>query len=253
MTLIYIRLLSPEKCEDFSQIIVDEAQDFGPSVYYALSRALPGCRFTIMGDISQNIHYETGMNTWESLRHEVFGTKGTKFHVLAKSYRNTIEISEYAGYVLREASAGAYRIQPVIRHGKPVKIWRTGNNTMSGGSALKAMVSLTLTLLEDIRHSGFDTTAVICRDEAEAQTTAELLGIEKSNPDQDNFHTGVMVLPVMYTKGLEFDAVILWDPSPDKYQKREGDAKLLYVAITRALHELHIVCHSILTPLLMDT
>lgn len=50
-----------------------------------------------------------------------------------------------------------------------------------------------------------------------------------------------MVLPIHLTKGLEFDAVILWNPSPDAYRENEADAKLLYVAVTRALHELHIV------------
>lgn len=47
-----------------------------------------------------------------------------------------------------------------------------------------------------------------------------------------------MVLPVAYTKGLEFDAVLLFDPSERKYPSDDGNVKLLYVAATRALHEL---------------
>ena len=51
----------------------------------------------------------------------------------------------------------------------------------------------------------------------------------------------MMVLPIQLTKGLEFDAVILMNPSPEAYRETEADAKLLYVAVTRALHELHVV------------
>ena len=58
-----------------------------------------------------------------------------------------------------------------------------------------------------------------------------------------------MVLPIQLTKGLEFDAVILWNPDERAYEENEGDAKLLYVAVTRALHELHIVYKSNLSKL----
>ena len=54
------------------------------------------------------------------------------------------------------------------------------------------------------------------------------------------FGAGVMVLPVAYTKGLEFDAVLLFDPSERKYPADDSHVKLLYVAATRALHELAV-------------
>lgn len=63
---------------------------------------------------------------------------------------------------------------------------------------------------------------------------------EKEN-DSSSFHNGVMVLPVTLTKGLEFDAVILWKPDEDHYGNNAREAKLLYVAITRALHELYLL------------
>ena len=43
--------------------------------------------FTIMGDVSQNIHYEMGMNDWDSVREFVFNGKDDSFQILAKSYR----------------------------------------------------------------------------------------------------------------------------------------------------------------------
>ena len=73
----------------------------------------------------------------------------------------------------------------------------------------------------------------------------EVLGkrikIEESDLSLAEFKQGIMVLPVDYTKGLEFDAVLLLEPTAVKYPKDDGHAKLLYVAATRALHELSVL------------
>ncbi len=61
-----------------------------------------------------------------------------------------------------------------------------------------------------------------------------------------------MVLPVAYTKGLEFDAVLLFDPSERKYPSDDGNVKLLYVAATRALHELAVLHRGKLTGLIAN-
>lgn len=239
LALIQKRISEKEVQDQFGQIIVDEAQDFGSMVYYVLSRILVGCYFTIMGDVSQNINYETGMNDWEDLQKEIFEPQRLRFHILAKSYRNTIEISEYAGKILERASFGKYKIQPVIRHGKEVAFCKTEKPEQK-----------TATIIEEIQKRGYDTTAVICRNEKEAEEVRQqlktLLGVEG---EEEEFKKGVMVLPIQLTKGLEFDAVILWNPNEKAYEENEGDAKLLYVAVTRALHELHIVYKSNLSKL----
>ena len=255
----------------FGQIIIDEAQDFGEMIYYVLKRLQPGCYFTIMGDVSQNIHYEMGMNDWEPLREFVFNEKGDSFQILAKSYRNTIEISECAGRVLEKASAGAYKIQPVIRHGAPVAEYQLAEEDLLPQAA---------TLAQSLQEKGFHTVAVICRDQEEAdkvQKGLEKLGVvttgskaakEKVIDNKEaiaegkatteslaengdgEFQQGVMVLPIELTKGLEFDAVLLWKPDEAHYGDNPKEAKLLYVAITRALHELHMLSSEQFTSLL---
>lgn len=122
LSLIQKRITEKETQDQYGQIIIDEVQDFGAMVYYCLNRILSGCYFTIMGDVSQNINYETGMNDWEDLQ-QCFESQKIQFHILAKSYRNTIEISEYAGKILERASFGKYKIQPVIRHGRKVEFY----------------------------------------------------------------------------------------------------------------------------------
>ena len=51
---------------------------------------------------------------------------------------------------------------------------------------------------------------------------------------------GISIIPSYLSKGLEFDSVILSDVSKDNYGNNELDAKLLYIAITRAMHTLDI-------------
>lgn len=232
LVLIHNRILAKELTDDYSQIIIDEAQDFGAMVYYILRQVLTGCHFTVMGDVSQNINYDTGMNTWDDMRQLVFAGDRMCFHILAKSYRNTIEISEYAGKILDAASFGAYKITPVIRHGRKVAFHHTG-----GG--LQGLKETSRELIRGIVERGYDTAAVICRDEEEARAVAELLDLARE--ENSSFTKGVMALPIRLVKGLEFDAVILWNPCEASYGNSGADAKLLYVAVTRALHELHIV------------
>lgn len=231
MVLICKRMLAKELTEEYSQVIIDEAQDFGTMVYYVLKQMLFDCHFTIMGDVSQNINYDTGMNTWDAMLEQVFIGERVHFHILAKSYRNTIEISEYAGRILERASFGAYKITPVIRHGREVAFYDRQRDE-------KAMVQKTLEVLADIKRRSYDTAAVICRDELEAEQVRKLLNLGSG---EELFTKGVMVLPIPLTKGLEFDAVLLWNPSVQAYGENEAEAKLLYVAVTRALHELHVV------------
>lgn len=234
LALIRKRITAGKIIDEFGQIFIDEAQDFGSMVYYVLKQILKGCYFTIMGDVSQNINYETGMNDWEDLRNEIFAGEHTDFQILAKSYRNTIEISEYAGRILEKASFGRYRIEPVIRHGAAVGLHR---------SPAARMVETAAGVIDRIRNKGFDTIAVICRNPKTAEWLKQELAAITTVDDGADFGKGVMVLPIMLTKGLEFDGVILWDPSEENYPAGEAEAKLLYVAVTRALHELHLVCN----------
>lgn len=237
IALIWKRILCKKDDSEFSQIIIDEAQDYGEMIYYVLGRLLPDCHFTIMGDVSQNIRYDTGMNDWEGLKEALFEKEADSFYLLSKSYRNTIEISECAGIVLEKAAQGAYKIQPVIRHGKDVCIHQTASGQLS---------AQLISAVDHLIGSGYETIAVICRNEKEAEQVRGILGMQES----EEFHNGVMILPVTLTKGLEFDAVILWKPDTENYKNTPEDAKLLYVAITRALHELHMVLDGKISDLL---
>jgi DNA helicase II / ATP-dependent DNA helicase PcrA len=248
LTFIKKRLYWTKDFDYVSHIVIDEAQDFGVMLFHLFKHLFRTCTYTIMGDVSQNINYDTGMNDWETLKQEVFSQEKDRFYVLAKSYRNTVEISAYASQVLKKCSFKTYDIEPIIRHGKEVTVKKTSNEPQ--------MVSETVNIIKQIKQEGYDTIAVICRTVEEMYKVKNLLkpSIEIEHLEEDieqmTFHNGVMVLPIHMTKGLEFDAVILWNPDDNSYLVNDSDAKLLYVAITRALHEFHVVYQGELTGLL---
>lgn len=221
LLMVQYRITRKKEDEEFGQIFIDEAQDFGVTPYYALRKVLPKCFFTIMGDVSQNINYETGMNDWSELRKWMFDGERDCFYLLSKSYRNTIEISEYAGKILEKASFGRYKIDPVIRHGIPVQEFCL---------SVEEMDAKLLGIIKDVRNRGYQSVAVVCREKQDAEW------VEKWIEDE-----AVKVFPVCLVKGLEFDVVILWNPKVEPALKEQGSAKLLYVAATRALHELYVL------------
>lgn len=235
LSLIHYRVYQKAPNEEFGLLFLDEAQDFGIGIYYVLRTLLPATYFTIMGDVSQNIHYDTGLNDWYELQKLFLKNERDQFLLLQKSYRNTIEISQYAGRILEKASSGRYKIQPVIRHGVPVEEARFWSDM--------EMAEHAAGLIHDIQSRGYRTTAVICQSEKEAEGARQLL--TPLTPLTDgaaaNFSTGTMVLPVRLVKGLEFDAVILWNLDMQHGPDDPRQAKLLYVAATRALHELHVL------------
>lgn len=248
LAYLYKRVKEIELVREASHVVIDEAQDFGMMVYSVLKFSMRNCTFTIMGDVSQNIHYGYGLNDWEALRKLFLTGPYDSFELLRKSYRNTIEISNFAMRILQHGNFPIYPVEPIIRHGKDV--------TMAQLSDDKELYRYTAEQVKHWQKEGLETIAIVCRDEKEAEKIKKKLGkkLSVTGDDLENteFGSGVMILPVAYTKGLEFDAVLLFDPSREKYPSDDAHVKLLYVAATRALHELAVLYKDILTGLIAD-
>lgn len=246
LAVLYKRVKETDPIREAHHIVIDEAQDFGMMAYSSLNYCIPRCSWTIMGDVSQNIHFGFGLNDWEELKKLVLTERNDFFAVLSKSYRNTVEISNFAGKILKHGTFSSYPIEPIIRHGNEVRVIPCTNE--------KILMEKSVDILKDWQQEGYDTIAVVCRDDAEAKKVAAQLGqrieIEESDLEKAEFKRGIMVLPVSYTKGLEFDAVLIYNPTVMNYPEDNGHAKLLYVAATRALHELAVLHTGDLTRLI---
>lgn len=250
LALLYKLVKETEVISEAHHIVIDEAQDFGMMAYCVLHTCMKDCTYTVMGDVSQNIHFGYGLSDWEALRKLLISDPMDSFGLLRKSYRNTVEISDFATNILMHGSFSVYPAEPIIRHGKKVEVEE------QKGVSDEFFVQRAAEILGSWRNEGYDTIAVVCRDSETARSTAKQLAhhieIMESDPEKVNFGKGIFVLPVEYTKGLEFDAVLIWNPTREDYPTDDGDAKLLYVAATRALHELHILYRDSLTGLIAD-
>ncbi len=248
LAYLYKRLKETEVISEAHHIVIDEAQDFGMMAYRVLNFCVQGCTYTIMGDVSQNIHFGFGLNDWEELRELLLSDEMSSFDILKKSYRNTVEISEFATRILHHGSFSSYPVEPIIRHGDPVRLLSLDSR--------ENLMKKAADICRAWQEKGFETIAVVCRDQKSADRTARELGeyidVMEHDLEKAVFGTGIMVLPVEYTKGLEFDTVLILDPTRTEYPVDDGHAKLLYVAATRALHELCVLSQGDLTGLIAD-
>lgn len=248
LAYLYKRMKETEVISEAHHVVIDEAQDYGMMAYAVLKYCMKDCTYTVMGDVSQNIHFGFGLADWEELRKLLCSRDGDSFGILKKSYRNTVEISEFATKILHHGSFEPYPVEPIIRHGKEVEIMQLPTK--------RELYEETARRCRAWQKQGLNTIAIVCRTPEKAELVARQLGrlipVCESNLEKAVFSDGIMVLPVVYTKGLEFDAVLIFDPDKEEYPVDDGHAKLLYVAATRALHELCVLYREDLTGLIAD-
>lgn len=245
LAYIYRRIKETRVISEAHHIVIDEAQDYGIMAYRVLRECVRECTYTIMGDVSQNIRYDSGINDWSELRKYYLDNPQDRFMLLRKSYRNTIEISEFATQILDHGDFEVYPSEPIIRHGEKPQVVKTDAESLVDEIADRC---------RKWQEEGLLTIAVVCRNEKEQKQLREMLDgkIELINTDGDcmEFGNGIMVLPVTMTKGLEFDAVLICNPTKRDYPADNRHAKFLYVAATRALHRLTVLYTNSLTELI---
>ena len=67
--------------------------------------------------------------------------------------------------------------------------------------------------------------------------------------DSTSFKNGVIITTAHLAKGLEFDEVVVPFASARNYHT-DMDRRMLYIACTRAMHQLTLTCSGDLTPLI---
>ena len=230
-------------------IIIDEAQDFSAFQIFVLKKIIKDSSFTILGDLNQGIHSYRGIRDWNDITENVFSDRRNDFLTLEQSYRTTIEIMDAANKVLENIkSRKVDKAKPVIRHGEPVGI--------IGKGSLKETASDIKEKIIKLKERSFKSMAVICKtmDECKAFYTLISKDIEDIfiiTGKEEVYKSGTAIVPSYLAKGLEFDAVFISNAGSDTYSTDELDIKLLYVAMTRPLHNLYIYYQGQLSPLLV--
>ncbi|WP_138752545.1 RNA polymerase recycling motor HelD [Paenibacillus sinopodophylli] len=215
-------------------VFVDEGQDYSSFQYEYLKKLFPRARMTVLGDFSQAIYMQsTSLTASDSPLVRLFGEAETSLISLVRSYRSTREIVEFTKSMLPSGED----ITSFEREGRKPLLTR-----LDGGEKRDSQI---VAHIASLLAEGFESIAVITKTAAESREAYESLrtqggeALQLITKETLVFEKGVMVIPVYLAKGVEFDAVLVYDASSEAYGL-ENERKLLYTACTRAMHRLHL-------------
>ena len=240
----------PDKTRDedvrvYDHLVVDEAQDFGAVELTALLasvRARTGV--TIVGDLNQKILPDADFIGWDELAARL-GVDGAQVTRLEVVHRSTGAIMRVADSILDEPhtqdAAGAV----------PTLTIAATAESMNDEAA-----ELARSAFERDRTSHV---CIVCRSKSEATRVHEALAKSLAGSDVPlrlghnrnfEFSPGLTVSNAQQVKGLEFDTVIVFDPSDASYPANVDNRRALYMVVTRAKERLHFVAHGGISQLL---
>ncbi|MUG43462.1 RNA polymerase recycling motor HelD [Paenibacillus woosongensis] len=216
---------------DIRHVIIDEAQDYSPFQLFFLKRLFPRARMTALGDLNQAIYAHASVLQQSATLTDLYGTAESELIVLKQSYRSTREIVEFT----KQMIAGGEEIVPFNREGEKPLVRVLQNLEDMDREIKRDLLSL--------RADGYETIAVICKTAEQSEKVHEMLAqalpVKLIKKTTLSFEKGIHVIPAYLAKGVEFDAVLIYDGSNRNYTK-EAERKLFYTACTRAMHLLHV-------------
>ncbi len=231
---IKLRYFGNEEFKNIKCVVVDEAQDFGVFSYYILRNVLNQANFSIFGDLAQGIYSYRAIENWHDIQDGIF--EDSEYLNLRKSYRTSIEIMSEANKISSAINLGEAR--PVIRESGPVIKTKVDSKSKNEYIAKK---------VKDYLDNGYKSIAIVYKNQTEMAKISKLLKEKNIDneiiyKDQEKYNGGVCILTSYLSKGLEFDVVIVADSDESNYVSSNVlDMKLLYVAMTRALHKLELI------------
>jgi len=227
-------------------IVVDEAQELTPLLCAVLGSRCRTPSMTLVGDLAQGISSAQPASTWREVLGDAADPAALAEFTFEKSYRSTCEIVELARAVLERAGERVPLPEPVLRHGPCPQILGFGSFDDMADAIVQAFDDMTLRIRS---------LAVITPTAGEAVRTHQALeerGVSLcllASPDSSRSGAGI-VAPVDVVRGLEFDGVIVAGASRESFSASSSGARRLYVALTRALHEIRVFWTGEPSPLL---
>ncbi|MFB7306025.1 HelD family protein [Streptomyces sp. NPDC056192] len=216
----------------FGHIIVDEAQELSQMAWRLLMRRCPTRSMTLVGDVAQTGD-AAGASSWASALAPHVGDRWRQVS-LTVNYRTPAEIMASTTEVLAALGPGIQLPRSVRETG--VEPWRIRTEPGLLARTLADRAAKEAAALEDGRL------AVLVPDARRDELGA---AVAESVPDavygdEPDLESRVVVLGVRQAKGLEFDAVLIADPTEILARSTRG-LNDLYVALTRATQRLGII------------
>ncbi|MDG4862451.1 ATP-binding domain-containing protein, partial [Streptomyces sp. T-3] len=214
-----------EHPEGYGHIVIDEAQDLSPMEARAIARRADFGSLTVLGDLAQ------GTTPWAARNWpDLLGHLGKPEAVLAPLTTGFRVPAAVVGLANRLLGAIDVDVPPArsLRKDGELKVLEVPD-------VVAAMVDAVRGALGREGSIG-----VIAADSAVARLRSALAGagIEAAGPDE--LGAGVTVLPASVAKGLEYDHVVVVEPTA-VVEAEERGLERLYVALTRAVSRLDVL------------
>lgn len=226
---------------DIRYVFVDEVQDYDPYQLAYLKYRFPRAKFTLLGDLNQAIF--THENSKSLLRQlsTMFEPEKTKVVQLTKSYRSTKQITDFTKHILLDGEA----IEAFDRNGELPQVVTAPDFDGSVDALVDALA----------KYQGeHDQVAIIGKTLEDSEQLHQAL--ERRNVKTTLIRTenqrlvkGTIIVPSFLAKGLEFDAIIVWNANDEQYHG-DDERQLLYTICSRAMHALTLTAVGKVTDLL---
>jgi DNA helicase IV len=218
----------------YGHVVVDEAQDHSAVALRVIGRRSPGGSMTLVGDVAQSTA-PGGQERWDDVFSAIVAgaTEPTRgIAVLSIGYRVPEPVLAEANRLLPFTGVDATPSQSVRTGGTP-PTWRTTDTT-----GLAATVA---SLVAEVKHRHRLTGIVATPPLHDALSAAlAVVGFSAVDHVHQLGHDDVPLFGPEQVKGLEFDGVVVVEPNAILDGTARG-ARLLYVAMTRAVQELAFV------------
>lgn len=203
-----------EGIRSYGHIVVDEVQDLSPMQLRMIARRSLSGSMTVVGDIAQ----ATGPwdpASWEEIAKHLTPRRAPRSVELTVSYRTPAEVIEAAAPVLGAVAPGVTPPRPVRRSGHRPEIFVAPEDALAARAADAAAAALAATVSG--RTAVLAPPALLSEGaDSEIVTALRKRGldpVDPRDPGGQGLGAPLVVLPVDEANGLEFDAVVVVEPS----------------------------------------
>ncbi|HEY4096228.1 MAG TPA: ATP-binding domain-containing protein, partial [Baekduia sp.] len=216
----------------YGHVIIDEAQELSPMAWRMVLRRNPARSMTVVGDVAQT-GSPAGATSWRDMLSPLVGSRWREER-LTVNYRTPSEIMVVAADVLASVSPDERPPDSVRSEGVGPAAVHVATSGLVGGVTARARAELA-----GLGGPDGGRLAIIAPD---ALLPALAAAVPEAVPGDkpESLDAAAALLTVSQAKGLEFDRVIVADPSGLLSQSENGGHDL-YVAITRATHRLTVI------------
>jgi DNA helicase IV len=223
-----------ERTPSLAHVVVDEAQDLSPMECRAIGRRCATGSATVLGDIAQGTTAWATESWQQMLGH--LGKQDASLRVLDTGYRVPRQILDFASQLLGQIAPGLAPPRSV-RHDP-------GSLVLTRASAAALPGILSAACRDALSRPG--SAAVIAADDQVATLSRMLsaAGLQHASLAGDGASASdgqrLILVPVTLAKGLEFDQVVVVEPTRIAASEARGLHRL-YVALTRPVSRLTVL------------